>query len=123
MDLRLMDLRQQVIETSTEFLKAQRVYLEAATLNARKSEAELKAAAEEYRKATDPYDIALQELRKYLLAAEPSEAIAAELKRTERFIETLEKEKQVGSKLVKHHDEMIDNDLRLTGRHAEEEEK
>jgi len=61
--------------------------------------------ASEYFIAAEPYDAALQELRQYLLAAEPSEAIAVELDHTERLIETLNKEKKVGLKLIARHEE------------------
>jgi len=120
MDQNLINLRQREVEASTEFHKAQRVYLEAADFRARKSEMELKEAAEGYRNAIEPYDAALQELRLYLLAAEQSESIAAELERTERLIELLDKEKSVGSKLIEHHIEMTTNDVKLTSRHAGE---
>jgi len=90
----LTNLRQKVMEASMNLIRAQRAYLDAAG----KSESELKEAAEDYLKATGPYDAALQELRQFLLAAEPSELIAVELEHTERLIEALNKEKQVGSK-------------------------
>jgi len=54
---------------------------------------------------TEPYDAALQELRQYLLVAEPSEAIAVELDHTERLIEALNKEKMVSLKLIARHQE------------------
>jgi hypothetical protein len=72
----------------------------------------LKEAAEDYLKATGPYDAALQELRQFLLAAEPSELIAVELEHTERLIEALNKEKQVGSKLIGRHVEMNAQNLK-----------
>jgi hypothetical protein len=121
MDLNLMNLRQREVETSIEFLKAQRVYLEAADISARKSETELKKAAEGYCKAIEPYEAALKELRQYLLTASPSEAIAMELDRTERLIKALEKEKKVGSNLIVHHAEMITDNIKLTSRHDVEE--
>ena len=96
-----------------EVIRAQRAYLDAA----RKSESEVKEAAEEYLKATGPYDAALQELRQYLLAAEPSELIAVELEHTERLIEALNKEKQVGSKLIERHVEMNDQNVKPTSSH------
>src|SRR5215475_12614703 len=96
MNQNLINLRQRVMEASMELIRAQRAYLDAAG----KSESELKEAAEDYLKATGPYDDALQELRQFLLAAEPSEVIAVELEHTERLIEALDKEKQVGSKLI-----------------------
>jgi len=105
------------MEASMEVIRAQRAYLDAA----RKSESEVKEAAEEYLKATGPYDAALQELRQYLLAAEPSEVIAVELEHTERLIEALKKEKQVGSKLIDHYVEMNAQNLKPTSRHDEEE--
>jgi hypothetical protein len=67
------------------------------------SESELKEAAEEYRRAIEPYDVAFQELRRYLLAAEPSEATAVELEHTEKLIEALDKEKVTSSKLIERH--------------------
>jgi hypothetical protein len=112
-----------VFNTSTKFLRAQRAYLTAADLRARKSETELKEAAQEYRKAIEPYDAALQEFHQYLLAAEPSETIAAELEHTERLIEALNKEKDVGSKLIERHMEMVDQNIELTSHRAEEEEE
>lgn len=90
------------MEASMEVIRAQRVYLDATG----KSQLELKEAAEEYLKATVPYDAALQELRQYLLAAEQSETIGMELDHTERLIEALDKEKKVGSKLIEHHGEL-----------------
>ena len=72
MDQNLTNLRRQALKTSTAFLRAQHVYSNAADIGAIKSETELKEAAEEYRKAIEPYDAALQELRQHLLAAEPS---------------------------------------------------
>ena len=59
MNRNLVTLRQRVMETSMEVIRAQRVYLDAAG----KSQSELKEAAEEYLKATGPYDAVLQELR------------------------------------------------------------
>jgi len=116
MNGKLLSLRQREIETLGEFLKARRAYLKAAAPSTRKSEAELKEAAEEYLKAAEPYETALQELREYLLAAEKSERMAAELVYAERLINTLHKEKRAGSKLLKPH-------TQLTGRHAEGEEE
>jgi len=72
-------------------------------------------------KAIGPYDAALQALHQYLLAAEPSEAIAAELERTERLIEALEKEKKAPSKLVAHHIELIAQDVELSSHTMERE--
>jgi hypothetical protein len=100
-DQDLMDLRKRMIGTSIKFIQAQRLFLKAAAPNARRSEMELKEAANEYLKAAEPYGAALQELRAYLLAAAASEAIAAELGRTERLIDALDKEKNVGLKLTK----------------------
>jgi hypothetical protein len=100
MDQSLTNLRQREIDASIEYLKAQRVYLEAAALATRKSETELQEAAKEYRKAAEPYAAALKNLRQYLLAAEPTEAILPELERTERLIKALDKEKEVNSKLI-----------------------
>ncbi len=99
-----------------ELIRAQRAYLDAAG----KSQSELKEAAEEYLKATVPYDAALQELRQFLLAAEPSEFIAVELDHTERLIETLDKEKKVGSKLIEHHGEMKAQNIKPASCHTEE---
>lgn len=121
MDQNLIDLRQQMFETSTEFLKAQRVYLEASAPDSRKSESELRESAEDYLKAAEPYEAALQELRQYLLAAEPSESMAVELEHTERFIDALDKEKNVASNLSDRHAERIANDVKQTNRQAEEE--
>jgi len=105
------------MEASLELIRAQRAYLDAAG----KSESELKEAAEDYLKATGPYDAALQELRQFLLMSEPSELIALELEHTERLIEALNKEKQVGSKLIEHHVEMNAQNVEPTSRHNEEE--
>jgi uncharacterized protein Yka (UPF0111/DUF47 family) len=116
MDSKLISLRRREIETFGEFLKARHAYLKAASPSARKSDAELKEAVEEDLKAAEPYETALQELREYLLTAELSETMAAELGYAERFIKALHKEKRVGSKLLKHH-------TRPTVRHAEEEEE
>jgi hypothetical protein len=121
MDQNLTDLRQHVFNTSAKFLRAHRAYLTAANLRARKSETELKDAAQEYRKAIEPYDAALQELRQYLLAAEPSEATAVELEHTEKLIEALDKERATSSKLIEHHMEMIDRSIKLASHHVEEE--
>jgi len=49
-----------------------------------------------------PYEVSLQELCKYLLAAEPSEAFASEIERTERLIDALGKERRVCSKPIAH---------------------
>jgi len=117
MNQNLINLRQRMVETSMEVIRAQRVYLDAAG----KSASELKEAAQEYLKATGPYDAALQELRQYLLAAEPSEVIAVELEHTERLIEALDKEKKVGSKLIEHYAEMNAPNVKPTSRHTEEE--
>jgi len=100
-----------------ELIRAQRAYLDAAG----KSGSELKEAAEDYLKATGPYDAALQELRQFLLAAEPSELIAVELEHTERLIEALNKEKQVGSKLIEHYVEMKAPNVKPTSCQNEEE--
>jgi hypothetical protein len=115
MNLNLMNLRQRVMETSMEVIRAQRVYLDASG----KSESELKEAAEEYLKATGPYDAALQELRQYLLTTEPSELIAVELEHTEQLIEALEKEKKVGSKLIERHVERNAQYVKQTNQHIE----
>jgi hypothetical protein len=117
MNQNLMNLRQRVMETSMEVIRAQRVYLDAAG----KSQSELKEAAEEYLKATVPYDAALQDLHQYLLTAEPSELITVELDHTERLIEALDKEKKVGLKLIEHHGEMNAQSVKPTSRHTEEE--
>jgi hypothetical protein len=117
MNQNFKNLRQRMMETSMDVIRAQRAYLDAAG----KSESELKEAAEEYLKATGPYDAALQELRQFLLAAEPSELIAMELEHTERLIEALDKEKQVGSKLIEHHVEMNAQNVKPTSHHNQEE--
>src|SRR5215813_12924931 len=106
MDLKLMELRREAISASTQFLKAQRAYLEASSFVARKTEEELKESAAEYLKTAGPYGNILHELRQYLLAMEPSGARDRELDRTETLIEALEHEKRVASGLVVHHDEM-----------------
>src|SRR5215813_15542457 len=116
MNQNLINLRQRVMEASMELIRAQRAYLDAVG----KSESELKEAAEDYLKATGPYDTALQELRHFLLTSEQSELIAVELEHTERLIEALDKEKQVGSKLIEHHGVMNDQDVRLISRHNQE---
>jgi hypothetical protein len=92
MDPNLMNLKQRMIKTSIEFIRAQRVYLKVTAPNSRASQTELKESSEEYLIAAEPYDAALQELREYLLGAEPSEMIAVELDHTERFINLLNKE-------------------------------
>ena len=117
MNQNLINLRQRVVEASMELIRAQRAYLDAAG----RSESELKEAAEEYLKATAPYDAVLQELRQFLLAEEPSELIAVELEHTERLIEALDKEKQVGSKLIEHYVEMNAQKVKPTSRHNQEE--
>jgi hypothetical protein len=113
----LINLRQLVMDASMEVIQAQRVYLDAAA----KSQSELKEAAKKHLKATEPYDAALQELHQFLLAAEPSELIVVELEHTERLIETLDKEKKVGLKLIEHHGEMNAQNVKPTSRHTEEE--
>lgn len=100
MDPNLMNLKQRMIKTSIEFIRAQRVYLKVTAPNSRASQTELKESSAKYLKAAEPYDAALQELRQYLLAAELSEVIAAELAHTERLINALDKEKKVGLKLI-----------------------
>jgi hypothetical protein len=117
MNQNLIDLRQRVMEASMEVIRAQRAYMDAAG----KSESELKEAAEDYLKATGPYDAALQELRQFLLAAEPSELIAVELEHTGRLIEALDKEKQVGSKLIERHVEINAQNVKPTSHHNKEE--
>ena len=99
MDLDLMNLRKRMIGTSIKFIQAQRALWKAAAPNVRRSDTELKEAVEGYLKAAEPYGAALQELREYLLAAEPSEVIGVELGHTERLIDALDKEKRVGLKL------------------------
>ncbi len=105
MDQNLMNLKQRMIKTSIEFIRAQRAYFKAAAPNSRKPQTELKEAAEECLKAAEPYGAALQELREYLLAAEPSETIALELDHTERFIIALNNERKVCLKLIARHEE------------------
>jgi hypothetical protein len=114
MDSKLMRLRQQETETFAEFLKARGAYLKAAAPSARKSDAELKEAVEEYLKAAERYETALQELREYLLGAEPSGTIAAELGYAERLLKAIHKEMRGSSKLLNIY-------IKLSGRHAEEE--
>jgi hypothetical protein len=104
------------MEASMKLIRAQRAYLDAAG----KSKSELKEAAEDYLKATVPYDAALQELRQFLLAAEPTELIVMELDHTERLIEALNKEKQVGSKLIGRHVEMNAPNVKPTSIHNQE---
>ncbi|HKQ89147.1 MAG TPA: hypothetical protein VJZ77_00585 [Blastocatellia bacterium] len=123
MDENLLELRQRATAAAAEFIRAQRVYLKVAALDNRKSEAELIEAAENYRKAVEPYDKALNGLREYLLAEEPSEAIITELERTERLIDTLNHEKEIGSKLIEHHTELKAQDIELTRHHAVDEEE
>ena len=123
MDSNLMNLRQRAIEAAIEFILAQRAYLKAAHTYPGKSQTELKEVAEGYFMAAEPYEAALQELREYLLAAAPSEAIACELERTERLIKTLSKEKQISLKLIERHARLITNDVKLTSRYSEEEEE
>ena len=122
MDENLMNLRQRMIKTSTEYIQAYSAYLDAISPSSRKSQMDLKEAAEEYLKAAEPYEAALQELRQYLLAAEPSEAILAELERMERLIEALDKEIKVGSRLIERHIAMIASGVKLTSRQAEQDE-
>src|SRR5262245_44642414 len=100
MDQILMNLKQRMIKTSLEFIRTQSVYFKAVAPNSGKSQAEVKEAAEECLEAAEPYDAALQELREYLLAAEPSETIPVDLDHTERFINALNKEKRVCLKLT-----------------------
>src|SRR5262245_11217827 len=121
MDQNLTNLRQRATQAATKFIRAQHIYLMAADPTDRKSEMELKKAAEEYAEAIATYDAALQELRQYLLQAAPSDAVATEHDRTERLIEALDKEKEVRSKLIAHHVELITQDVKLTGHRTEEE--
>jgi hypothetical protein len=105
MDPNLMNLKQRMIKTSIEFIRAQRVYLKVTAPNSRASQTELKESSEEYLKEAEPYDAALQELREYLIGAEPSEMIAVELDHTERFINALNKEIKVCLKRIARHEE------------------
>jgi hypothetical protein len=123
MDENLINLRQRMIKTSTEFIQAYSACLDTISPYSRKSQMELKEAAEEYLKAAEPYEAALQELRQYLLATEPSEAILAELERTERLIKTLDKEIKLGSRLIERHIAIIAGDVKPTSRHAEQGEE
>jgi uncharacterized protein Yka (UPF0111/DUF47 family) len=123
MDENLMELRQRATAAAAEFIRMQRAYLDAAAPDTRKPEVELLEAAEEYRNAVGPYYDALHELREYLLAAEPSKSIARELERTERLIDTLNHEKEIGSELIGHHTELIARDIKLTRHHAVDEEE
>ena len=102
MDRDLMDLRKRMIGSSIEFIRAQRVLLKAVAPNTRRSATELREVAEEYLKAAEPYGAALQELREYLLAAEPSAMVDVELDHMDRLINALDKEKKVGLKLITH---------------------
>ena len=104
MDENLIALRRWLIKASTEFLRAQRTYLDATAPSAGIPQSAVKETAKQYLKAAESYDAALQGLRKYLLAAEPSEAIVAELKRTERLVDVLDKKKKVCSKLIALHE-------------------
>jgi hypothetical protein len=121
MNQNLMNLRQRATMAATKFIRAQRAYLDAAAPYNRKTETELKEVAEGYHKAIKPYDAALQELRRYLLAAEPSGEIAAELERTERLIKTLNHEKIISSMLIERHIDLNAKNIRRNSRHAEEE--
>ena len=112
MNQNLMNLRQRATMAATKFIRAQRAYLDAAAPYNRKTETELKEVAEGYHEAIKPYDVALQELRQYLLAAEPSGEIAAELERTERLIKTLNHEKIISSMLIERHIDMNDKNIR-----------
>jgi hypothetical protein len=123
MDESLMELRQRATAEAAEVIRVQRAYLDAAAPDTRKPEAELIEAAEESRKSLEPYDASLQELYQYLLAAEPSEAIVTELGRTERLIDTLSHEREIGSKLIGHHTELMAQDIKLTRHHAVDEEE
>jgi hypothetical protein len=123
MDENLINLRQRMIKTSTGFIQAYSACLEAISPNSRKSQMELKEAGEEYHKAAEPYEAALQELRQYLLATEPSEAILAELERTERLIKTLDKEIKLGSRLIERRIAMIASGVKPTSRHAEQDKE
>jgi hypothetical protein len=114
MDENLMNLRQRVLDASLMYLRAQRVYIVAIASDSRKSETELKEAAEEYLKSAEPYDAALQKLREYLLAAEPSEIVDVELDHTERLINALDRETRAGSMFIKSR-------IKLTRRQAGEE--
>ena len=105
MDQDLMNLKQRTIKASIVFIRAQGAYLKAIAPNAGKSRAEVKEAAEECLKAAEPYDSALQDLREYLLAAEPSETIAVVLDHTERFIKALNKERKVCLKQIARYKE------------------
>jgi hypothetical protein len=80
-DQNLPNLRQRTIKTSIEFIRAQRASLKAVVPGNRLSKSELRAAAEEYLEAAEPYRNALQGLRQYLLAAEQTEEIMGELDR------------------------------------------
>src|SRR5262245_27261683 len=101
MDEKLMNLRQRVIDASLKYLRAQRVYLVAIASDSRKTETELTEAAKEYLKSAEPYDDALQELREYLLVAEPSEMVDMELDHTERLVSALDRETRAGSMFIK----------------------
>jgi hypothetical protein len=123
MDENLINLRQRMIKTSTDYIQAYGACLNGISPYSRKSQTELKEAVEEYLKAAERYEASLQELRQYLLATEASEAILAELERTERLIETLDKEKKVGSRLIEHRIAVIASGVKPTSRHAEQDEE
>lgn len=123
MDENLMILRRRMIKISIGFIQAHRACLYSISHYPRKSQMELKEAAEVYIKAAEPYEAALQEFRQYLLAANPSEAILAELERTEKLIETLDKEMKVGSRLIERHIAMIASGVKLTSRQARQGEE
>ena len=103
MDHNLTNIRQRTIEKAIEFIQAQRAYIKATGPDSRVSKTARERAAEEFLKAAALYETALWELHQYLLEMEPSEAITAEIERTERLIDALDKEKVVGSKLITHH--------------------
>lgn len=115
MDENLIKLRQRVIAASLENIRAQRVYLRAASIFA-EPELQLEEAAEKYLKAAALYDAALQNFREYLIAAKPSETIDVELDHTERFIEALGKEIKAALKLIERR-------IKLACSYAEEEEE
>lgn len=124
MDEALMKLRGQVIETSNDFLNAQRVYLDASHPYSRKSNTHLKKAVEGYFEAAGPYGSALGDLFEYLSTkAEQSEAAAAEINRTQRLINVLAYEKALALKLIEHFMELIDREAAEHGGDTDEQRK
>jgi hypothetical protein len=116
MDENLMNLRRRVIDASLKYLRAQRVFLVAIASDSRKSETELIEAAEYYLKSAEPYDAALQDLREYLLVAEPSEMVDVELDHAERLINSLDRETRAGSMFIKSRIKLTRRQARVEGK-------